>query len=196
MSITAFLNSKGLYMIEGHCQDNPPQVQDLIRLTEKPNVSVMEIGFNGGHSAEVFLKNNTTLTLTSFDLGEHHYVMKAKEYIDSVFPKRHQLYLGDSRITVPFFEKNNKGTTFDVIFIDGGHDYEVAKADMDNCLRLAHKDTVVVLDDTIFTQGWEQHYTFGPTRAWTEQLEQNKIVELCRKDYSPGKGMSWGKYII
>ena len=195
-SLTTYLNSKCLYMIEGHCQDNPSQVEDLIRLTDKPNVRVMEIGFNGGHSAEVFLKNNSTLTLTSFDLGEHHYVTKAKEYIDSAFPKRHELYLGDSRITVPFFEKSNKGTTFDVIFIDGGHEYEIAKADMDNCLRLAHKDTVVILDDTIFTTEWEQHYTTGPTRAWTDQLEQNKIVEVGRKDYCLGKGMSWGNYVL
>jgi hypothetical protein len=38
----------------------------------------LEIGFNAGHSAEVFLKNNKDLILTSFDLGEHNYVTTAK----------------------------------------------------------------------------------------------------------------------
>jgi hypothetical protein len=67
---------------------------------------------------------------------------------------------------------------------------------MKNCFHLAHKDTIVIVDDTTFTQGWEQGYTIGPTRTWTEHLQQNKIVELNRKDYCPGRGMSWGKYIL
>jgi hypothetical protein len=67
---------------------------------------------------------------------------------------------------------------------------------MQNCIHLAHKDTIVILDDTIFTRGWEQHYTIGPTRTWIEHLQQNKIVELNRRDYCFGRGMSWGKYVL
>ena len=37
---------------------------------------------------------------------------------------------------------------------------------------------------------------FGPTKVWTEYLQENKIIELDRKDYSNGLGMSWGKYIL
>lgn len=67
---------------------------------------------------------------------------------------------------------------------------------MENCFHLAHKDTIVILDDTVFTSGWEQFYTTGPTRTWKEHLDQNKIVELKRTDYCHGRGMSWGKYIL
>jgi predicted O-methyltransferase YrrM len=114
----------------------------------------MEIGFNAGHSAEIFLQNNKDLILTSFDLGIHNYVNTAKEYIDITYPNRHTLILGDSTKTIPIYLENNKDTKFDIIFIDGGHEYEIAKADMENCFHLAHKDTIIVLDDTIFTRGW------------------------------------------
>jgi len=196
MSITTFLNDRGFHSFEGYCQLCPPKVEDLINLTNKPNINVMEIGFNAGHSAEIFCKNNKELTLTSFDLGEHNYVTTAKEYIDCTYPNRHTLILGDSRITIPIFFQNNKDAKFDIIFIDGGHDYEIAKADMENCFHLAHNDTIIILDDTIFTKDWEHGYTIGPTRIWTEHLEENKIIELNRKDYSPGHGMCWGKYIL
>ena len=45
MTITAFLNSKGFHTFEGYSQQLPEQVKDLISLTNKPNINVMEIGF-------------------------------------------------------------------------------------------------------------------------------------------------------
>ena len=88
MSLTNFLNSRNFYSFEGYSQQVPQQVEDLINLTNKPNINVMEIGFNAGHSAEVFLQNNKELTLISFDLGTHDYVTTAKEYIDATYPNR------------------------------------------------------------------------------------------------------------
>jgi len=179
---------------EGHSQDISKQTQRLIDITNTPGIRVMEIGFNAGHSADVFLKNNKNLTLVSFDIGEHGYVRIAKGYIDSAYPNRHTLILGDSRVTVPNYIKANGDQKFDVIFIDGGHDYQIANSDVENCMKLAHKDTVVLLDDTVYTDGWEQGHTVGPTKVWTQYVDSGKIVELGKEDYSTGRGMSWGKY--
>jgi predicted O-methyltransferase YrrM len=197
MSITEFLASRGFNSLEeGYSQQIELQVKHLIKLTEQNVLNIMEIGFNGGHSADVFLKNNQDLILTSFDLGCYDCVLHGKEYIDATYPNRHTLILGDSTLTVPVFIDENPNTKFDVIFIDGGHEYEIAKQDIENCFHLAHKDTIVILDDTVFIKHWEEHWTVGPTQAWNENVEQNKILELKRENYGPGRGMSWGKYIF
>jgi len=189
-----YLFGNGFYQFEGYSQQVPKQVEDLIALTQTPNINVMEIGFNAGHSAEVFLKNNTTLRLTSFDLGSHSYVPVAKKYIDKLFPERHTLILGDSTVSVPNYVNDNNTKKFDIIFIDGGHDYDTARTDLENCMKLSHKDTIVILDDTTYTLGFESESTIGPTKAWLENLFNNTITEINKKDYMPGRGMSWGKY--
>jgi predicted O-methyltransferase YrrM len=183
------------FCYEGNCADVDEEVEDLIKLSATPNISIMEIGFNAGHSSEVFLKHNNTSKVVSFDLGEYVSVDFGKDYIDSMYPDRHTLILGDSTQTVPKYILDNSGVKFDLIFIDGGHEYEIAIADIQNCYHLAHKNTIVIVDDVVFTPGWEQHYTVGPTQAWTEYLTSGKITELGRKDYRNGRGIAWGRYL-
>lgn len=189
MSLTDFLNSRGFQEFEGNSHQIPRQTQELIALSNG-KVNAMEIGFNAGHSADTFLRYNPDLRLTSFDLGDHPYVRTAKEYIDKTYPNRHTLILGNSTETVPLFSGK-----FDLIFIDGGHDYETAKADISNCMKLADKDTLVIIDDTIYTRKWEAQWTIDPTRAWVDRLCHGTIRGLGRSEYCPGRGMSWGKFI-
>lgn len=214
-----------LNRIEGYCQQIPQQIEDLKYLVsninhysqlqqyntfilpnnyiDNPNnpnnknkIHIMEIGFNAGHSAEIFLETNKNIHLTSFDLGLNPYVKSAKKFIDNQYPNRHTLIAGNSLKTIPEYVRNNPNRKFDLLFIDGGHDYETAKKDMENCYHLAHKDSIVILDDTVFNENWQEHYNVGPTQVWKENLANNKIIELCRRDYIHGRGMSWGKYIF
>ena len=197
MPVAQYLNERGFNKFEGYCEEIRGQVADLKILVSNPAIkSIMEIGFNAGHSAELFLSTNPKSVLTSFDLGVHDYGKHAKDYIDLTYPLRHALELGDSTVVVPEYIKKNPGKTFDLIFIDGGHEYSIAKADMTNCRNLAHKDTILILDDTIYTPGWELSFTKGPTAVWLEFLKDGLITETTRKDYARGAGMSWGKYVV
>lgn len=49
---------------------------------------------------------------------------------------------------------------------------------IENCFHLADKNTIVMLDDTIFIDGWEKEWTIGPR---TEKTLNNKISELARR---------------
>ena len=195
MPLSEFLYSVGVLNqnFEGFCQQIKPQVEDLIHIIkDKPNVKIMEIGFNGGHSSELFLEYNKTSTVLSFDIGHHDYVKYGKEYIDRAYPNRHTLIIGNSIDSIPKY----KNETFDIIFIDGDHEYDVAIQDLKNCMCLSNKDTIVILDDTVTSDEYHQSWTIGPTKAWKEFKNKGLLTEHNSKTYEKGRGMSWGKYII
>lgn len=192
MTLNNYLKEKNCNIIEGYSRSCYKETIILQVLASDSKIkNILEIGFNAGHSADTFLTYNSNCNLVSFDIGEHSYVKIAKEYIDRTYPARHTLILGDSTKTIPKYETDIK---FDLIFIDGGHSYEVARADLMNCKRFSHKDTIVIIDDTVHRDDWKMNCTEGPTRAWLEGIKNNIIIEIDRRDFEPGRGMSWGLF--
>ena len=193
-SLSDFYKEKNIKVNEGYSQQVKGQVDFLKNIVNDKSINnVMEIGFNAGHSAELFLSSNKNINLVSFDIGKHKYVNLGKEFIDKTYPNRHTLIIGNSLSTVPeYFKKENK--KFDLIFIDGGHNYNVAKGDILNCKNLAHDKTIVVMDDTINNKNWLKGWNIGPNRAWKEAKDSNMIKEIGTIDFERGRGQSWGYY--
>ena len=201
MPVQNYLNAMGFRRFEGHCLDCPEQAADLEDVCKKyAKKSMMEIGFNAGHSADIFLSTSPTLQLLSFDLGLHDYSRAAKDYISATYPNRHAIIYGDSRRTIPDYIDNNQTNItppFDLIFIDGGQDYETAHTDLTNCRNLADENTVVIMDDTYFSSDPHPQYNTAPGRAWTDYVKQGQAVEIARYDYGRwGRGMCLGRYVF
>lgn len=197
--LNAYLRSKGFAQHEGNSGQIQKQTLDLKSLVQSPDTKrVMEIGFNAGHSAVTFLSANPRIHLVSFDLGDHEYVKHAKAYIDKAFPGRHSLHLGSSIDTVPEYTKSHEGDPkFDVIFIDGGHLYPIARRDIKNCRELAHSKTTVIIDDIVYHPKWHASWSIGPTCAWRDFVDTNQIVEFGHRFYNyRGRGISWGRYVF
>lgn len=180
--------------LEGHSQNIPEQIKFLKDIISEENVSnIIEIGFNAGHSAEIFLSSNKNINVVSFDIGDYYYVGLGKQFIDNKYPNRHTLILGDSLVSIPEYIRTSN-IKFDIIFIDGGHSYNTAKGDLINCKNLAHKKTIVIMDDTVNNDNWRRGWNQGPTKVWNEAKEWDFIKELGSKDFWDGRGLSWGIY--
>ncbi|AXE89476.1 O-methyltransferase [Streptomyces sp. Go-475] len=151
-----------------------PQLTYLMELVHTAEVrTVLEIGFNVGFSSHAFLSASDDVQVVSFDLPENKAAWIGKEFIDQRFPGRHQLIMEDSRTALPKFIAEHGESLFDLAFVDGGHEYEAVKSDIDYCRVLCRPGSLIVVDDLTPWVPWGT----GPTRAWTEVLETGDIKQ-------------------
>jgi hypothetical protein len=131
-----------------------PSIPDVRRIHKRRNFafysltgsSLLEIGFNAGHSALLALTMNPQLVYMGLDLGSHSYTKPCFEYLESAFPGRVTMLLGDSRDTLPRLTHTHKGR-FDLFHIDGGHGVNVAESDICNMLHIARPGDTILFDD-------------------------------------------------
>lgn len=192
--IKSFYSQYGNIDLEGNSSESVKETEFLENIVKNDNIKeILEIGFNAGHSSDTFLRSNHKANVTSFDIGVHDYVKLGKKYIDETYPGRHTLILGDSTVTIPEFIKNNKDNKkFDLIFIDGGHEGDVPFLDMTNCKNLAHKDTILILDD-VKTKDLS-YWNIKPTEVWKIFVNEGLVSEQGIFDFTDKHGLAYGKY--
>jgi predicted O-methyltransferase YrrM len=192
-SLQDFIQKNNLKITEGCCENVPEEKEMLKRYLDliKPK-SILEIGFNAGHSSEFFLLNSEA-TVISFDLGEHDYGKECKKYIDLRFPGRHTLILGDSTETLKTFADINP-LKFDFIFINGGYHYNVALSDIIQCQRLAHPNSIVLVDDVVDKPDLQRPHTTGPSKVCYEWVHQKYFEFIEQKNFDVGRGLFVAKY--
>ena len=141
-----FLSPVNSNVNEGYCSEAQRNAySDEIK--KAPDIrNILEIGFNGGHSCETFLESSDKIKVISFDIALHPYTKIGAEFMQKKYQNRFKFVVGDSGTTVKAFAQSTT-EKFDLIYIDGCHEYNHAVADIKNCQSLAHKDTIVLIDD-------------------------------------------------
>lgn len=162
----------------------------------------LEIGFNTGYSAAFFLENGAD-KVVSFDICRYGYEEKAHEIIEKNHPGKHTLINGDSLETVPEYPDEK----FDFIFVDGFHWGKWPEGDIRNCLRFAHKDTILCVDnmsfkvssEILYKYNWPENKYYNVTDAWNKLVLEDVIkpdIIDCRYDGNNKfpTCMAFGKY--
>ncbi len=131
--------------------------------------SVLEIGLNGGHSAQTILEHFPDCIFYSFDIIQMTYTNVAVEYFKRKYRNQFVFIEGNSEQTISKFYKKNPGLKVDFIYIDGSHEYKTVVQDIENCRYLAHSSTKVWIDD----------YNLKDVKdAVDEAVAENKLIIL------------------
>lgn len=120
---------------------------NLQKLAKNSNL-ICEIGFNAGHSALFMISANPQAEYVFFDLNYHTYTNHCFSYIKEAFKNtKISIIYGDSKDTLTSYYSNIE-KYFDLIHIDGGHDYETLNSDFKNSYLMCKKNGFIVIDDT------------------------------------------------
>ena len=159
----------------------------------KNSENILEIGFNLGNSALLFLLSNSKSKIICFDICIHKYVKLCFNYLDELFPNRLQLIEGDSTNTVPLFYEKKYDNYFDLIHIDGGHHEHIARQDFLNTYPMAKR--LIIFDDDwlshlnnliqtyIQKNIVEEYYHFKSIKVTHKLLIKNKNLSIIDESF-------------
>ena len=134
---------------ELHNVPDPSRREKRIFLSKsvKGKKSVLEVGFNAGHSALLILSSNPHVKYVGVDIGEHSYTKEAARILRNHFGKRFKLITGDSTNVLPGLKLDK--LKYDVIHVDGGHSQAQCFSDLSNASNLLIEQSGQILLDDI-----------------------------------------------
>lgn len=165
--------------IEGYSLQQPTQHKVIHYLASRSTVrSICETGFNLGHSAFNYLTANRNAVVHSFDLGIHRYAHKMAAFMRHHFPQRFFAHFGDSTLTVPKFAQKHPHHRCHLMFVDGGHTYSVAMADLLNLAAMADVNggNVIIFDDYPTLKAFTRPFGW----AWEDMRRWGYVREMVR----------------
>lgn len=187
------LQDTHLHITEGHSEfsvKDARQARHYNRWAHMINATICETGFNAGHSALRFLAQSPMNKVFEWDIGDHDYARPAHDYLSKLYPGRLTVTWGDSTKTLPGFKSTQPDVSCDLLIVDGGHDHDVALADLVNFAALAATEHILTIDDTPCERSWCE----GPTRAWKELIADGCIEETESIPMGFDQGFSVGRY--
>jgi len=155
---------------EGYWHDRNvfrPTIQDLYNKYKVK--SILEIGFNIGYSASMWLEfdHDKKSTVTSVDIGIHADTVKAAEAVKNLHGDRFSFILCDSKKV----RKQLEGQLFDLAVIDGDHSDPGVASDIRLCLDL--QIPLLLFDDY-----WTYSDSNGIRKVCDQFLHDRKISLL------------------
>ena len=112
--------------------------------------TLLEIGFNAGHSALLALSANPDLRYVGIDIAKNAYTSNCGALMKEQFGERFQLIEGDSREVLPHVQYFMEDVAPDVFHVDGGHWLGIAVSDIAGCVSIARARGVaaeIIVDD-------------------------------------------------
>lgn len=131
--------------------------------------SMMEIGFNAGHSSSIMLTLFEDIEINSCDIGMYEITERNGELVKERFGDRFNLHIFDSTKLKPEFIANK----YDIMFIDGAHDYGPVTSDMK--LWIESDIPYAVVDDL---------QNQNVKRAFNELLNNDQFVVMHSATYT------------
>lgn len=146
--IDEHLKLLNLEVTEGYVGKNQCQMI-LDSVSKLKNINyVLEIGFNAGHSAAFFLQNLPSLkSFISCDICSHDYCEPLAKKLKQTFPSTFHFLKGDSKFMLQAFHESHPNLKFDLIFIDGSHNFFNVFLDILYVKNLCHENTILLIDD-------------------------------------------------
>lgn len=193
------LSEKQIYglRLEGNISISPIFINDIVKYASANNIlNVLDLGFNAGHTAVALLTANKKINVVSFDMGYNNYISIAKKFIDTTFNKRHKLIVGDSKKTLLSYHKTHPQMKFDIIIIDSDHNNIIR--DIINCKTMAHKNTIIIIADTIILKKKQiiTEKNIKPTRAFQKLIDIKQLSFSEYHRYNDITGITISKFIM
>ena len=198
-SICQFLETHNIKIKQGYITQVDEHTNQLLThlstICDIDNIkNILEIGFLAGHSAEMFLKMNKNIKVTSIDEGVLQSVRLGKEYIDLCYPNRHTLIKGNSNNILKDDTLNGSQSKYDIILIDGSFKYDVIKEDILLLKKLADEKTIVIINGVVENKKWIKYWNSDIVLITNEMIENKVVQKLAQFDIDVGRGSLLCKY--